>query len=222
MTERIGANAYNDVAPVAATTNTLVGKGYFGNNATTSMRASQNYTDAEVNLIMPLTKRQDRCSKRASTSSTTGGSTAGHLGTAWAWYLLSPNWNTVLPTSPASAAGPYSDLTVTNSKGMPKLRKIAVLMTDGDYNINYCKGVEAKNSDQSPDINCNSENGKSLVQAGNLCTRHEERQDRGLHGRLPGRTRRQDVPEGLRDRRRPLLRCHDRRSSCRRPSATSR
>ena len=38
-------------------------------------------------------------------------------------------------------------------------------MTDGDYNINYCKGVEAKNSDQSPDINCNSENGKSLAQA---------------------------------------------------------
>ena len=47
-------------------------------------------------------------------------------------------------------AGPYSDLTVLNAKGMPKLRKIAVLMTDGDYNINYCKGVEAKNSDQTP------------------------------------------------------------------------
>ena len=76
-----------------------------------------------------------------------------------------------MPTSPhGSAAGPYSDLTVTNSKGMPKLRKIAVLMTDGEYNINYCKGVEAKNSDQSPDINCNSENGKSLAQAGSLCT----------------------------------------------------
>jgi hypothetical protein len=43
-------------------------------------------------------------------------------------------------------------------------------MTDGEYNINYCKGVEAKNSDQSPDINCNSENGKALSQAGSLCT----------------------------------------------------
>jgi hypothetical protein len=42
-------------------------------------------------------------------------------------------------------------------------------MTDGDYNINYCKGVEAKDSDQSPDINCNSENGKSLDQARSLC-----------------------------------------------------
>ena len=52
---------------------------------------------------------------------------------------------------------------------MPKLRKIAVLMTDGEYNINYCKGVEAKNSDQTPDINCNSENGKSLAQAASMC-----------------------------------------------------
>ena len=102
----------------------------------------------------------------------TGGSTAGQLGTAWAWYLLSPKWNTVLqqafPTS--SPAAPYTDLTVLNAKGQPKLRKIAVLMTDGDYNINYCKGVEAKNSDQTPDINCNSENGKSLAQATSLCT----------------------------------------------------
>ena len=47
-------------------------------------------------------------------------------------------------------------------------------MTDGEYNINYCKGVEAKNSDQSPDINCNSENGKALAQATSLCTRAEE------------------------------------------------
>jgi hypothetical protein len=38
-----------------------------------------------------------------------------------------------------------------------------------EYNINYCKGVEAKNSDQTPDINCNSENGKSLAQAASMC-----------------------------------------------------
>ena len=106
--------------------------------------------------------------KRRIDKLTTGGSTAGHLGTAWAWYLLSPKWNYLFPR-PARPP-PYSDLTMVNAKGMPKLRKIAVLMTDGDYNINYCKGVEAKNSDQSPDINCNSENGKSLAQATSLCT----------------------------------------------------
>ena len=43
-------------------------------------------------------------------------------------------------------------------------------MTDGDYNINYCKGVEALNSSQTPEIKCNSENGISQSQAATMCT----------------------------------------------------
>jgi Flp pilus assembly protein TadG len=166
VTERIGTHAYDDTAPVAATANTLVGKGYFSDSATSGCSVASS-ADPEVNLIMPMTKDKTALKARID-KLTTGGSTAGHLGTAWAYYLLSPNWNTLFPA--ASAAGPYSDLTVYNSKGMPKLRKIAVLMTDGDYNINYCKGVEAQNSDQSPDIKCNSENGKSQPQAASLCS----------------------------------------------------
>ena len=166
VTERVGVHAYDDTAPNTSTANTLVGKGYFSNSATSGC-AVANYTDSEVNLIMPLTK--DRTALKARIDKLqTGGSTAGHLGTAWAYYLLSPNWNFLFPA--ASAAGPYSDLTVMNSHNQPKLRKIAVLMTDGEYNINYCKGVEAQNSDQTPDIKCNSENGKSLAQATSLCT----------------------------------------------------
>ena len=61
-----------------------------------------NYTDTEVNSIQPLTN-DTAMLKRRIDKLQTGGSTAGHLGTAWAWYLLSPNWNTVLqqafPTS---------------------------------------------------------------------------------------------------------------------------
>jgi hypothetical protein len=168
VTERIGANAYTDAAPAGNTT--YVGKGYFGTNTDTSC-AVANYADAEVNSIQPLSDDTTMLKGRIDKLKT-GGSTAGHLGTAWAWYLLSPNWNTVLQQAfPSShAAAPYGDLTATNSNGQPKLRKIAVLMTDGDYNINYCKGVEAKNSDQSPDINCNSENAKSQPQATSLCT----------------------------------------------------
>ena len=165
VTERIGTHAYDDTAPVAGTANTLVGKGYFSDSATSGCSVAAN-ADPEVNLIMPMTKDKTALKARID-KLTTGGSTAGHLGTAWAYYLLSPKWNSLFPA--ASAAGPYSDLTVYNSKGMPKLRKIAVLMTDGEYNINYCKGVEAKNSDQTPDINCNSENGKSLAQAASMC-----------------------------------------------------
>ncbi len=162
VTERIGTHSDDDVAPTTA----FVGKGYFSNSATSGCTVA-NYSDSEVNLIMPLTKDKTSLKARIDKLST-GGSTAGHLGTAWSWYLLSPNWNYLFPTS--SAAGPYSDLSVVNSHNQPKLRKIAVLMTDGDYNINYCKGVEAKNSDQTPDIDCNSENGKSQAQATSLCT----------------------------------------------------
>jgi hypothetical protein len=47
--------------------------------------------------------------------------------------MISPNWASVWGT--ASAPGPYADLTSLNSNGAPKLKKIAVLMTDGDYNF---------------------------------------------------------------------------------------
>jgi Flp pilus assembly protein TadG len=166
VTERVGVHAYDDTAPVTTVANTLVGKGYFSNSASSGCSVA-DYPDPEVNLIMPMTKDRTALKARIDKLST-GGSTAGHLGTAWAYYLLSPKWNSLFPA--ASAAGPYSDLTVMNSKNQPKLRKIAVLMTDGDYNINYCKGVEAQNSDQSPDIKCNSENGKSQAQAASLCS----------------------------------------------------
>ncbi len=36
-----------------------------------------------------------------------GGSTAGHLGTAWAWYLISPQWSALWPNS--SRPAPYND-----------------------------------------------------------------------------------------------------------------
>ncbi len=53
----------------------------------------------------------------------TSGSTAGHLGTSWAWYMLSPNWSSIWPT--ASKPGNYND---------GKTLKFAILMTDGIYN----------------------------------------------------------------------------------------
>jgi len=162
VTERVGPQAFTDAPPTVA----FVGKGYFGTNATTSCGVA-NHSDPEVNLIVPLTNDKTLLKSRIDKLAT-GGSTAGHLGTAWAWYLLSPSWGYLFP--PGSQPAPYADLSVLGAGNMPKLRKIAVLMTDGEYNINYCKGVEALNSNQTPDIKCNSENGKSLAQATSLCT----------------------------------------------------
>lgn len=50
-------------------------------------------------------------------------STAGHLGTAWGWYLLSPTWSSIWPGASKPAA--YGD---------KKTVKSLVLMTDGIYN----------------------------------------------------------------------------------------
>lgn len=60
------------------------------------------------------------------------GNTVGQFGPPWAWYNLSPNWNSVFST--ASEANPYSLLSQLNRKGKPLLEKIAVLMTDGKHN----------------------------------------------------------------------------------------
>lgn len=51
------------------------------------------------------------------------GGTAGHLGVAWAWYMISPNWASILPSD--AQPQPY---------GEPDSAKAIVLMTDGDFN----------------------------------------------------------------------------------------
>jgi Flp pilus assembly protein TadG len=61
--------------------------------------------------------------KTAVTNFRSGGSTAGHLGTAWAWYLVSPRWSSVWPS--ASRPVEYGD---------KKTIKAVVLMTDGVFN----------------------------------------------------------------------------------------
>lgn len=152
VTERIGSDAYTDVAPTTATTR--VGRYYPSTTGTCSL---VNSTDAEVNSIQPLSNEKTMLKRRID-KLTIAGSTAGHLGTAWAWYMLSPSWNSVFPT--ASAAASY---TASNN------RKIAVLMTDGDYNTEYWNGVEAKTSN-SADANYNPSNAVSEVQAPSLCT----------------------------------------------------
>lgn len=82
--------------------------------------------------IVPLTSNKTTL-KNAITGLAANGGTAGALGTQWAWYMISPTWASIWGT--ASAPGAYADLTTLNSNGAPKLKKFAVLMTDGDYNL---------------------------------------------------------------------------------------
>ena len=88
-------------------------------------RAEQMSTACDVlsvNAIVPLTSDLPTLTG-AIANLQTGGSTAGHLGTAFAWYMLSPKWNDVWPE--ASRPTPY---------GTPNVKKIAILMMDGEFN----------------------------------------------------------------------------------------
>lgn len=77
----------------------------------------------ELPAVIPLTN--DRASLSSFfTNATIGGATPGHLGTAWARYLISPEWSSIWPA--ASAPASYTASNVI---------KAVILMTDGEYNI---------------------------------------------------------------------------------------
>jgi hypothetical protein len=86
---------------------------------------------ASGNEVQPLTSDKEHLLSRINALSGYS-STAGALGTSWAFYALSPNWSGVWPA--ASTPAPYSQLTEITETGAPFLRKVAVLMTDGGYN----------------------------------------------------------------------------------------
>jgi Flp pilus assembly protein TadG len=118
---------------------------------------------SDLPAILPLTNDSTTLSNTVD-SFIASGSTAGHLGIAWAWYVLSPNFNSLWPTANQAAA-----------YGTSGLQKIAIFMTDGDFNTPYCSGVIAADalsgSGSDNDHNsCNAPNGSSASQAATICT----------------------------------------------------
>jgi Mg-chelatase subunit ChlD len=85
-------------------------------------------TSCPASAVLPLTDDPDEVEDRIE-SLAAGGMTAGHLGIAWAWYLLSPNWADVW--SSGSPASPYHD---------PDTLKAIIVMTDGEFNQRYEPG----------------------------------------------------------------------------------
>lgn len=69
------------------------------------------------------------------------GATAGHLGVQFAWYMLDPRWAGVWGAQ--SSPLPYAMIRQKTASGDPKLFKIAVLLTDGAFNMSY-SGPDAK------------------------------------------------------------------------------
>jgi Flp pilus assembly protein TadG len=151
VSERIGTEAYSDAAPGA----NPVGRRYFSTN---SVGNEGCYTQP----IVPLSSNKTAL-KAAIDKLDDNGSTAGQIGLAWGWYMVSPNFGSLFPSESRGAA-----------YGTRELLKVVVLMTDGAFNTPYCKGVVAKNAGSGSGgndikINCNATNGDPFTQAAELC-----------------------------------------------------
>lgn len=147
VTERTGANAYTDAAP----STTLFGLNY-----------PSDGNPCLSNTITPLSSNKTSLKSSLSVL-TAGGSTGGHIGVGWGWYMLSPNFAYLWPTASKPAA--YT---------APDLIKAVVIMTDGEYNSPYCNGVIARDATSGSGSvadheSCNAPNGSTYSQATKLC-----------------------------------------------------
>lgn len=79
----------------------------------------------ETGPILPLTDRLSTLTNYTR-DMRAGGATAGHLGIAWAWYMLSPKWDNVWPNS--SEPLEYFE---------PETAKAMIIMTDGVFNATH-------------------------------------------------------------------------------------
>ena len=86
--------------------------------------------------IEPLTDRKSKLKSKIRGFSATG-VTAGHLGIAWSYYTLSEKWRDLWKNGSKPAA--YSAGT----------QKIAILMTDGEFNTYYYGTTEPGNPDSA-------------------------------------------------------------------------
>ncbi len=146
VTERLGVDELTDAKPGTNSwittyndalaynfshTTPLVSSGVTNKSNWDTLAETQTTTCPERSTVTPLTSDKTAL-KAAIDGFVAENTTAGAIGHAWAWYLLSPEWQNIWPSNSRPLS--YSMLNETGEYGQPKLRKIAVLMTDGAYN----------------------------------------------------------------------------------------
>jgi Flp pilus assembly protein TadG len=131
--ERQGADRYLDTTPSSSSRPIATWK-YIKNSPATSATCVVDSSAA----VQPLTNNVTTLTTLID-SLDAGGSTAGHIGTMWAWYMLSPNFKHLWENAnqPGNYDTHYNVNTGTGDPSLQKLKKFAVLMTDGDYNTEY-------------------------------------------------------------------------------------
>ncbi|MAP94447.1 MAG: hypothetical protein CMK07_05795 [Ponticaulis sp.] len=124
-TERKGTAKFKDDAP-------QIGK-WIEEDRTANNRRSLACPSSSIE---PLTNIKSRLHDSIN-DLTANGYTAGHLGIAWAWYLISPQWKDIWP----SASEPHD-------YGANNTVKAVILMTDGEFNT-YFEGAQGNSTQQS-------------------------------------------------------------------------
>ncbi len=99
--------------------------------------------------VAPLTTNRSAL-KSAIDGLSAGGWTAGHLGVAWSWYIIAPDWDDIWPA--ASAPLPYTE---------PKSIKAVILMTDGAFNTEY-ETAQGTSYEQADDY-CDAMKAKGVI-----------------------------------------------------------
>ena len=141
--ERPGTDKYKDTAPGA------------GNFVLRQFTSNGNCSTPATGEVMPMTNVKANLISKIN-GLTLGGGTAGQIGTAWASYMLSPNWSPVL-----------SGLSLPVAYSTPKTKKIAILMTDGAYNSEHdASGITIGQNGAGASVNV----ADSPAQARAICT----------------------------------------------------
>ena len=144
VTERQGTERYTDAV---AGPDKYVGVFSPGSSLSTQYSSSQT-NNCSIPEIKTLTTDKQSLKDHIDTFRPLSG-TAGHVGTAWSYYMLSPEWNRFWSTGHVDVAEYDNTDTI----------KAAVLMTDGQYNSNW---VEPGASAQAIAI-CNEMKAKGIT-----------------------------------------------------------
>lgn len=126
------------------------GPGQFKDDDPTKGMVNRDFrlADCPTSPVVPLTHNKSTLDQAVKDLTASGG-TGGHIGIQWAWYLVSPKWADYVPAE--SVASNYGG----------DVRKFAVIMTDGEFNVAY-EGVP-KNQSQY------NQSQKSMTKARKLC-----------------------------------------------------
>jgi Flp pilus assembly protein TadG len=157
-TERRGKQMFSDASPTAGfVTRANDFRYYDTGNGNTYTITNGNWSCPQV-PVQPLTKDAKALNSMIDKLQAKG-ATAGQIGIQWGWYMLSPNWKSVLPTKSEPAA-----------YGAANSDKYLILMTDGMFNseasglsntavpshpgvtlasgrlaLSYCQGIKDRN-----------------------------------------------------------------------------